>query len=50
MIINWPIFRNPLNWVTIWSMLIISAVGLHFAWLALGALASQSTTPQQEQK
>jgi hypothetical protein len=51
-IVNWNVMRHPLNWVTIWLMLFIAGIALHFimVWLGKGQPpkpAGYGSTPRQ---
>lgn len=35
-LINWPLMRHPLNWLTIWLMLFIAGIALHFVMVGMG--------------
>jgi len=35
-IINWTLVKHPLNWVTIWLMLFLGGMALHFIMVGLG--------------
>lgn len=43
MIVNTELMKNPLNWLTIWAMILIAAVAGHF----ILTWAGVSHTPKQ---
>lgn len=51
-LINWPLMRHPLNWLTIWLMLFIAGVALHVVMTGMGKgvpnkPAGYGSTPRQ---
>jgi hypothetical protein len=46
-LVNWRIVKHPLNWITIFLMIFIAGIAIHFVMVSLGmapAAASQQTT------
>lgn len=45
-IINWRIVRHPLNWLTVFLMVFIAGIGIHFILQASGMIPAAA---QQQQ-
>lgn len=46
-LINWRIVRHPLNWITVFLMIFIAGIAIHFVLVGLGM---QPAAAQQQQQ
>ena len=44
-IVNWPLAKHPMNWITIWLMLFLAGFALHLVLKGMGINPKSSKYP-----